>query len=158
MVLLARLLTFLGFLSFFFFLFSFCLFRATLSAYGGSQARGRIGAIATGLRQSHSHISSKLHLRPPPQLTTTPDPWPTECDQGSNPCPHGSQSGSFLLCHNGNSAFLGFHPSFSWTVFLCNSTSTFYHICESLKPPPQWRYRTVPSLPRNTFTVTASLP
>ena len=30
---------------------SFCLFRAALAAYRGSQARGRIGTIAAGLRQ-----------------------------------------------------------------------------------------------------------
>ena len=47
----------------------FCLFafsRAAPAAYGGSQARGLIGAIATGLRQSHSNTGSKLHLRPTP--------------------------------------------------------------------------------------------
>ena len=31
----------------------FCLFRALPTAYGGSQARGLIGAIATGLHHSH---------------------------------------------------------------------------------------------------------
>ena len=30
----------------------FCIFRAALAAYGGSQARGRIGAIATNLHHS----------------------------------------------------------------------------------------------------------
>ena len=30
-------------------LFFFFLFRATLAAYGGSQARGRIGDVAAGL-------------------------------------------------------------------------------------------------------------
>ena len=33
----------------------FCLFRAALAAYGGSQARNPIGAVAPGLRQSHSN-------------------------------------------------------------------------------------------------------
>ena len=47
-------------------------------AYGGSQARGLIGATAAGLCHSHSHARSQLHLRPTPQLKTTPDPWPTE--------------------------------------------------------------------------------
>ena len=36
---------------FFFFFLTFCLFRATSAAYGGPQARGRIGAVAAGLRQ-----------------------------------------------------------------------------------------------------------
>ena len=36
------------------FYFLFCLFRATLAACGGSQARGHIGAVAVGLHHSHS--------------------------------------------------------------------------------------------------------
>ena len=43
----------------------FCLFafsRATPVAYGGSQARGLIGAVAAGLHQSHSNASSELCL------------------------------------------------------------------------------------------------
>ena len=38
-----------------FFSFFFCLFSATSAAYGGSQGRGLIGAVATGLRHSHSN-------------------------------------------------------------------------------------------------------
>ena len=41
---------------------------AAPAAYGGSQARGRIGAVATGLRQSHSNAGSELRLQPTPQL------------------------------------------------------------------------------------------
>ena len=78
-----------------FILFSFfCPFRAAPVAYGRSQARGPIRAVATGLRQSHINAGSELHLRPTPQLTATPDPQPTEQGQGSNPQPHGSQSDS----------------------------------------------------------------
>ena len=52
-------------------------FRAAPAAYGGSQARGLIGAVAASLRHSHSGAESKPHLRPTPQLTATPDPyWP----------------------------------------------------------------------------------
>ena len=40
----------------FFFFFFFDFFRATLVAYGGSQARGRIGDVAASLSQSHSRI------------------------------------------------------------------------------------------------------
>ena len=40
---------------FFFFFFSFCLFKAAPMAYGGTQARGRIGAVAAGLCHSHSN-------------------------------------------------------------------------------------------------------
>ena len=72
--------------SFFFF---FCLFMADPVAYGGSQARGPIRAIVAGLRHSHSHTASELHLRPTPQLTATPDPYPTERGQGANLRPHG---------------------------------------------------------------------
>ena len=38
-------------------------------AYGGSQARGLIGATAAGLRQSHSNTKSVLRLQAMPQLT-----------------------------------------------------------------------------------------
>ena len=54
-----------------------CLFafsRAAPEAYGGPQARGQIGAVATGLRQSHSNVGSKPSLQPTPQLMATPDP------------------------------------------------------------------------------------
>ena len=47
-------------------IFVFCLFRATPAAYGGSQARGLIGAIAAGLHHSHSHARSELRLPPTP--------------------------------------------------------------------------------------------
>ena len=39
----------------FFFFLSFSLFRAALAAYGGSQARRPIGAVATSLHQGHSN-------------------------------------------------------------------------------------------------------
>ena len=54
--------------------FFFLLFRAALTAYGGSQARGLIEGTAAGLCHSHSHSRSKLCLRLIPQLTVTPDP------------------------------------------------------------------------------------
>ena len=54
--------------------FFFCLFRATLAAYGGSQSKGPIGAAAAILRQSHSNARSELYLQPTPQLTARPDP------------------------------------------------------------------------------------
>ena len=61
-----------GFYSFF--LFFFCIFRAELMAHGGSQARGLIAAVATGLHHSHSNAGSDQCLQPTPQLTATPDP------------------------------------------------------------------------------------
>ena len=60
-----------------FFFLSFCLFAFSMAApiaYGGSQARGLIRAVSTGLHQSHSNTGSDLHLQPTPQLTATPDP------------------------------------------------------------------------------------
>ena len=57
--------------------FIFCLFvfsRAAPAAYRGSQTRGLIGSVATGLHQGHSNEGSKPSLRPTPQLTATPDP------------------------------------------------------------------------------------
>ena len=56
----------------FFCLFFFFFFSAAPRAYGGSQARGRIGAVVTGLRQSHSNAGSEPRLQPTP-LTATPD-------------------------------------------------------------------------------------
>ena len=47
----------------------FCLlFRAAAEAYGGSQARGSIGAVAASLHQSHRNGGSE------PYLTATLDP------------------------------------------------------------------------------------
>ena len=60
-----------------FYFFVFLPFSwATLVAYGGSQARGPIGAVATSLHQSHSNAGSEPsepRLQPTPQLTATPD-------------------------------------------------------------------------------------
>ena len=73
-------------LFYFILFFVFCLFVflsfvvivvaiswAAPEAYGGSQARGLIGAVATGLRQSHSNAGSEPRLQPTPQLTATQD-------------------------------------------------------------------------------------
>ena len=60
------------FFSLFVFVFVFFLFRATPAAYGSSQARGRIGAVAVGLH--HSNVRSKPCLRLIPQLTAALDP------------------------------------------------------------------------------------
>ena len=69
--------------------FSFCLFRAAPGAYGSSQVRGQLGAVAAGLHHSHSHTRSEPHLQPTPQLMATLAPWPTDQSQGSNTSPHG---------------------------------------------------------------------
>uniref|UniRef100_A0A8D1CH64 AAA+ ATPase domain-containing protein n=1 Tax=Sus scrofa TaxID=9823 RepID=A0A8D1CH64_PIG len=63
---------------FFFFVFFFAISWAASAAYGDSQARGPIGAVATGLLQSHSNKGSEPRLQPTPQLMATLDPQPTE--------------------------------------------------------------------------------
>ena len=80
------------FIYLFIFIFIFFLFAiswAAPAAYGGSQARGQIGAVATGLRQSHNSAGSEPCLQPTPQLTAMLDPQPTEQSQGWNPSPQG---------------------------------------------------------------------
>ena len=56
---------FLFFLFFFvlFVFFVFSLFTAATAAYGGSQARRLIGAVAAGLYQNHSNTRSEPFLR-----------------------------------------------------------------------------------------------
>ena len=63
-------------LSFYFFFYFCCLlsfFRAIPAAYGVSQASGLIGAVAAGLRQSHSTMGSEPRLWPTPLLCTRSD-------------------------------------------------------------------------------------
>ena len=93
-----------GFLIFYLFIYLYLFFRAAPEAYGGSQARGLIRAVATSLRQSHSNAGSEPRLQPTPQLTATPDGQPTERGQGSDAQRHGSQSDSFPPRHDGNSS------------------------------------------------------
>ena len=55
---------------FFFFAFS----RVAPEAYGRSQARHLIGAVAASDSHTHSNTGSEPHLQPTPQLTATPGP------------------------------------------------------------------------------------
>ena len=60
----------------YFILFFLCLFapsRAAPAVYAGAQARGPVGAVAAGLRQSHSNVGSEPRLQPTPQLTAMLD-------------------------------------------------------------------------------------
>ena len=57
----------------FFFFGLFAISWAAPAAYGGSQARGPVGAVASSLCQSHSNKGSEPRLQPTPQLTATPD-------------------------------------------------------------------------------------
>ena len=59
------------------FIVCFCLFAifwAAPTAYGGSQARVRIRAVAAGLHQSYSNMGPEPSLQPTPQVMATPDP------------------------------------------------------------------------------------
>ena len=73
------------------FIYFFCLFffffRVISVAYGSSQDRGWIGAVAASLH--HSNAGSEPSLGPIPQITTTPDPQPMEQVHGLNLRPHG---------------------------------------------------------------------
>ena len=73
-------------LSLFFFFFVFLSFVVAVAvvavaiswaapaAYGGSQARGQIRAVAVSLRQNRSNLGSESCLQSTPQLMATPDP------------------------------------------------------------------------------------
>ena len=56
------------------FLFFVLFFRDAPVAYGGSQARGQIGAAAVALHHSHRNTRAELHLPPRPQLRAMLDP------------------------------------------------------------------------------------
>ena len=69
-----------------FYFFVFCPFTAAQQHLeGGSQARGLIGAVAAGLRQSHSNDKSELRLLPTLQLMAMPDSEPIERGPGIEP-------------------------------------------------------------------------
>ena len=74
----------------FFFFFFFFIFGPHPPPMEVTTLGGRIRFTAAALHHSHSHVGSELHLRPTPQLTAIPDPYPTERGQGSNLRPRGS--------------------------------------------------------------------
>ena len=65
----------------------FGLFKSALSAYGSSQARGRIGDAAVSLRHSHSNARSELHLQPTLHLHQRQILNPLSKAEGSNSHP-----------------------------------------------------------------------
>uniref|UniRef100_A0A8D1DQ06 GINS complex subunit 2 n=1 Tax=Sus scrofa TaxID=9823 RepID=A0A8D1DQ06_PIG len=103
----------------------FLSFRATPSAHGGSQARGRIGAVAAGLHRSHSRARSEPRLRPTPQPMAMPDPSPTERGQGSNLCPHGCLSGLLTTEPRGALPSAYFHLLDNLTLMEVNAGGAF---------------------------------
>ena len=52
----------------------YLFFRTEPMAYGSSQARGRIRAVATGLHHSHGNMGSEPRQQPTPQLMATLGP------------------------------------------------------------------------------------
>ena len=89
-----------------FFLFFFGLFRATPAAYGGSQARGLIGAAAASLHHSYScQPTPQLQQR---QIQTESSTYTTahgntgSLTHSTNFRPHDCSSDSFLQSHIGN--------------------------------------------------------
>ena len=61
-------------LSLSFFLGGGSYFRVLPVTYEGSQARGRIRAVATGLSHNHDNARSQWYLQPTPQFRARPDP------------------------------------------------------------------------------------
>ena len=53
---------------------NFFFYTAAPGAYESSQARGPIGAAATGLHHSQGNTKSQVNLRPMAQLAATLDP------------------------------------------------------------------------------------
>ena len=94
---------------FFFFFWLFAFSRATLTAYGVSQARGPMGAVATGLHQSHSNAGSEMLLQPTPQLTATSDCQGILFASNAFPSFHPSLSPYITLIHCDQ------HPKEGWT-------------------------------------------
>ena len=94
-----------------------------------------MGAVAAGLCHSYSNAGSKLCLQPTPQLMATPDPQPTEWGQGSNLHPHGYQSDSFLLSHDGNSSYVHlFRETYNTWLSFCDVNSLL-NFSVSILPP-----------------------
>ena len=54
--------------------FFLVFFRATPAAYGGSQAKGQIGAVAASLHHSYSNATSEPCLQTTLKRMTMPDP------------------------------------------------------------------------------------
>ena len=63
-------------------------FRATPAAYGGSQPRDQMGAVAAGLVTATATHDPSLCLQPTPQLTAMPDPYPLS-ESRDQTRPHG---------------------------------------------------------------------
>ena len=96
-----------------FFFLSFCLSRAAPTAYGGSQARDLIGAVAAGLCHSHSNAGSVLCLWP------NHSPWQ---HQILNPLSE-ARDRTWILMDASRWATVGTpQPYISWNIFSATTT------------------------------------
>ena len=102
-----------------FFFFFFLLFRASPAAYGGSQARGQIGAVAARLDHSHSNTRSELHLQSTPQFMATPQQARPRIKSTFSQRQYQVLN---LLSHNGNSRIFILFKVFLMSVYLVEYT------------------------------------
>ena len=115
-------------LNFIYFLF-FCYFRATTMAYGGSQARGPVGAIAAGLCTATAtpDPSRTCHLRHSSRQCWIPNPL-SKARGGTCVLMDPSRFGE-PLSHDGN----GTHPTFI-PVFATTHPNSLYWVIPFLPP------------------------
>ena len=92
----------------------FCPFNDMPVAYGGSQAKGLIRAVAASLHQNHSNARSETSLKTTPELMAMPDPQPTEQGQGSNRNLMVPSSIRFRCAKMGTHFFCNF---LNWVIF-----------------------------------------
>ena len=90
-------------------------------AYGGSQVRGLIRAVAAGLHHSHSNTGSELCLQPTAQFTAT------ELRPGIEPATSWFLVG-FVSTHDGNSTII-VRISYRYEQIEVNRKDYHQHIC-----------------------------
>ena len=86
---------------------------ATPATYVSSQARGPIRSYSCQPMPQPQHAGTKPHLWPTPQLTATPDPWPTEWGRASNPILTDT-SWILFYCATMGTPFFFFFSRFLW--------------------------------------------
>ena len=105
----------------------FCLFFRATPAHGSSRNRGPNRATA-GLHHSHRNARSHPGLRPRPQHTSTPGSVIHWARLGMEPGPHGYESGSLPLSHNGTPRIVQF-----WYTLPNCCSNQFIHLSSTYK-------------------------
>ena len=90
------------------FIIFFFFFKAAPEAYGSSQARAWIKAVAAGLHHSHSNVGSEPCLWPTQQLIAMPDPLAHWVRPGIEPTSSWLLVKFVPLSHDGNSKIILF--------------------------------------------------